>query len=130
MRILLSVMLFFVVTFGYSQTLDGVVSDVIDADTFVLGDQRIRLCGIDAPESGSKGRLGHLFLSDLLRSASLSCRVVGSGTPCDGRSRSSSYNRLVAQCFLDGADIAKILVRSGYAVDVPRYSGGYYGKLN
>jgi len=35
-----------------------------------------------------------------------------------------TYDRCVAVCYLDGADIEAIMVRTGYARDCPRYSGG------
>ena len=35
-----------------------------------------------------------------------------------------TYDRCVAVCYLDGADIEAIMVRNGFARDCPRYSSG------
>lgn len=41
-----------------------------------------------------------------------------------------SYDRVVAQCFLpDGRDLAAELVRTGLALDWPKFSGGRYRHL-
>ena len=41
-----------------------------------------------------------------------------------------SYDRVVAECFLDdGRDLAAELVRSGLALDWPKFSGGKYRHL-
>ncbi len=37
------------------------------------------------------------------------------------------YGRTVATCSVGGIDLADWLVRNGYALDWPRYSGGKYG---
>jgi len=41
-----------------------------------------------------------------------------------------SYDRMVAECFLpDGRDLGAELVRSGLALDWPKFSGGKYRHL-
>lgn len=97
---------------------------VIDGDTIKIGDKRIRLWGIDAPElSEPGGKEAKAFLQGLLLDTKVSCRPRGA----------DRYKRTVAQCFrprgFDKADdIAWILVLNGYARDWPKYSGGYYGR--
>ena len=54
------------------------------------------------------------------------CLQVGNGTPCDGRSKPTNYDRIVAQCFVDGADIAVPMVEQGFACDWVKFSGGAY----
>jgi endonuclease YncB( thermonuclease family) len=53
--------------------------------------------------------------------------VLGKWVKCelDG---SQTYDRCVAVCRLNGADIAEALVQMGRARDCPRYSGGRYRK--
>jgi endonuclease YncB( thermonuclease family) len=54
------------------------------------------------------------------------CIQVGGGTPCDGRSPRTSYDRVVAQCFVGGADVSVQMVERGSACDWTRFSGGTY----
>jgi endonuclease YncB( thermonuclease family) len=84
-------------------------------------------CGIDAPE---KGKTGYLESGELLRrlveGKSVRFIQVGGGTPCDGRSKPTNYDRIVAQCFADGADVAVPLVEQGFVCDWVKFSGGAY----
>jgi endonuclease YncB( thermonuclease family) len=100
---------------------------VIDGDTLTVGRHKIRLCGIDAPERGEPGyKEATDYLRHLTEGKAVQCRPVGAGTPCDGRSRLNSRDRMVATCFVDGRDLAAELVRAGHAKDWPKFSGGYY----
>jgi hypothetical protein len=56
------------------------------------------------------------------------CVQVGDGTPCDGRSKATNRDRIVAQCFVDGADVAASLVGQGVACDWVKFSGGAYSQ--
>jgi endonuclease YncB( thermonuclease family) len=86
---------------------------------------RIRLCGIDAPERECPGYgAAREGLETLVRGKRLRCIQVGSGTPCDGRSKPMNNNRVVAQCFVDGIDVAGSLVERGLACDWDRFSDG------
>lgn len=91
------------------------------------GKVRVRICGIDAPERGQPG-YGQAagVLSNMIEGRTLHCLQVGEGTVCDGRSKPTSRDRIVAQCFLDKADIAGEMVKSHTAGGWPRFSGGYY----
>ena len=66
------------------------------------GKARVRICGIDAPERGqaSYGQAAGM-LSDMIEGKMVHCVQVGEGTPCDGRSKPTSRDRIVAHCFLD-----------------------------
>lgn len=100
---------------------------VVDGDTLYVGGVKIRLCGIQAPEPHERGgRKASNYLKSLTTGRTVSCIPVGSGTPCDGRSRRTSHDRIVAQCFVGDEDLAMSLVRSGNAKDWKRFSGGYY----
>jgi endonuclease YncB( thermonuclease family) len=102
---------------------------VIDGDTLYVGRLKYRLFGIDAP---ARGQLGSQAAADHLRyltmGKTINRRPVGDGTPCDGRSERMSHDRIVAQFFVDGRDIAAEMVRSGHAKDWPTFSGGYYAR--
>ncbi|WP_209691857.1 thermonuclease family protein [Agrobacterium tumefaciens] len=104
-------------------------ASVIDGDTIDIGGQRIRLHGVDAPESaqvcdranGEPYRCGKeaAFALDSFLAASRP-------TLCVEMDR-DRYKRVVAECFrADGANINAWLVRQGHAVDWVRYSKGRY----
>ncbi|MEO1027581.1 MAG: thermonuclease family protein [Pseudomonadota bacterium] len=112
-----------------AQEWESTVSRVVDGDTFQLSRPliRIRLCGVDTPEQGQRGyREATNFTKALVTGKKVECRVVGEGTPCDGRSARNSHSRFVAQCFVDGKDIAMELVKAGHACAWPKYSGQHY----
>lgn len=94
---------------------------VIDGDTIVLNNVRLRLAGIDAPELDHPwGQRSKFALVQLCKGHTITAHI----TP------ELSYDRVVAQCFLpDGRDLAAELVRAGLALDWPRFSGGKYRHL-
>jgi endonuclease YncB( thermonuclease family) len=100
---------------------------VIDGDTVEIGRQRIRLHGIDAPEGGQTctdangkpyicGSKAAFALADFIGETNVRCH------PLDR----DQYGRTVARCFARDTDLAAFLVRSGWALDWPRYSRGAY----
>ena len=120
--------LLLLVSFSASaDSITGAVTKVRDGDTFEIGRQAIRLCGIDAPERNEPGAgKATATLRNLVAGKAVRCIPVGEGTVCDDRSKRTSHDRVVAQCFVTGRDIARILVEAGVACDWPRYSGGAY----
>jgi endonuclease YncB( thermonuclease family) len=86
----------------------------VDGDTIAIGDERIRLYAIDAPELGQPCRDGgdcgaraRAYLSEL---------IAGHTVECTRRSRNDSYGRVIAQCTVDGSDLGRQMVRSGHAM--------------
>src|ERR1700730_10298688 len=100
-------------------------ASIIDGDTLEIHGTRVRLWGIDAPESdqlcrnedSTQYRCGQKAANDL--DAMIARRPV-SCVDLDER----SYNRTVAVCTVAGTDIADWLVRNGHALDWPKYSRG------
>ena len=101
-------------------------ASVIDGDTIEIQGTRIRLHGVDAPESrqechvGGKawrcGQQAALALSDWLGASTVSCQQVAV----------DRYKRIVARCSKGEMDLGSWLVSNGWALDYPRYSEGYY----
>lgn len=89
---------------------------VIDGDTIVINDTRIRLFGIDAPEMDHPlGKKAKWELVALCQGRRITAHPDGS----------LSHDRLVARCYLeDGTDLSAEMVRRGMAIDWARYSGG------
>ena len=97
----------------------GPVERVVDGDTIVVAGQSIRIWGVDAPERFTdEGKQATAFMNEILAGQSVYCRDTGT----------RSWNRIVAQCWVLGSDIARSLVDEGHAVDAPKYSGGYYAE--
>ncbi|HEX9512978.1 MAG TPA: thermonuclease family protein [Puia sp.] len=99
---------------------------VVDGDTLVIKDERIRLWGIDAPElhqicSKDKkevqcGEMAKLALMALVKSGPVECVKVNT----------DQYHRSVSRCTIDTLDIGRLLVMSGWALNYQQYSKGYY----
>lgn len=105
-----------------------------DGDTFWLCATgvctKIRLCGIDAPEADdSGGRDAGAALKSIVADHPVRCVQVGDGTLCDGRSKPTNGDRVVAQCFAAGRDIALEMVQQGQACDWIAFSNGAYAAV-
>ena len=111
---------------------------VVDGDTLEIHGQRIRLWGIDAPESrqtctraGETYRCGQEAANELdrfLRDSTVTCVPEG---------RPDRYRRIVAKCTISrqaGFDLLIVtdagyhMVLQGHALDYPRYSGSFYAR--
>jgi endonuclease YncB( thermonuclease family) len=101
-------------------------ASVIDGDTIEIHNERIRLWGIDAVETGQLcqvngkswrcGRDAAFALDGFLNNVTVEC------SPKD-RDR---YGRTVATCTAREIDVGRWLVLQGWALDYTRYSNGEY----
>ena len=113
---------FFLSTSVQSQKLIKGKAKVIDGDTIHIGNNKIRLHGIDAPEQkqtcsfeGNEWNCGQdatFFLSNLINRKSVNCRV----------NDIDQYKRLVAVCFIDNININQLMIISGWAIAYRYYS--------
>lgn len=101
-------------------------ASIIDGDTVEIHGQRIRLHGIDAPESNQLcerangtdyrcGQVAALALADWIARAEVSCRQTGV----------DRWKRAIAICNVRGEDMGAWLVSSGNALAFRRYSLDY-----
>ncbi len=96
---------------------------VIDGDSLVLGEQKMRLVGLDAPEftqecikDGSRYRCG-ISSRDFLRSI-----IRTGGTTCRSEGR-DKYDRLLVECFSQGESINERMVAAGWAIAYGSFHG-------
>ncbi|KPH09109.1 thermonuclease family protein [Rhizobium acidisoli] len=104
-------------------------ASVVDGDTIDINDTRIRLNGIDAPESWQKCRRadGAEYRCGAAAAFALDNFLAASRpTRCE-QIDVDRYHRVVANCFrADGQNVNAWLVRTGNAVDWIRYSHGAF----
>lgn len=99
---------------------------VIDGDTIDVGDIRVRLHGIDAPErdqpcttvSGQNWACGDWVTRQVHD------RYHGAAARCEATDR-DRYGRVVARCFVGGQDMARAMVREGLVYAYRKYSYDY-----
>ena len=101
------------------------VASVTDGDTLRIGSERIRLHGIDAPESKQTCRAGgKTWACGEAANRALRERLAGRPVGCAERDR-DRYGRIVAVCSVDGADVNAWMVEQGWAMAYRKYSTDY-----
>ncbi|MFT3724082.1 MAG: thermonuclease family protein [Hyphomonadaceae bacterium] len=110
---------------GLPATVSGTAS-VIDADTLEIAKQRIRLVGVDAPESGQKcldanrkfyrcGSVSANALDQWINRNPVTCAIEDT----------DRYGRLLGQCSVRGENVQAWLVSNGLALAYRQYSTAY-----
>lgn len=103
----------------------GGPATVIDGDTLVVGDENVRLFGIDAPElHQSCRRDGQEWPCGTAAADQLSRLVAGQQVFCDSMGV-DQYQRTLAHCVAGTTDINRTMVALGYALAYRRYSQDY-----
>lgn len=103
-------------------------ASVVDGDTIEIRGERIRIYGIDAPESGqlcTDGR-GKAYRCGQTAALALDEIVRGMTVRCDDRGR-DRYRRMIGVCRVGELDVGEAMVRSGMAIAYRRYSMDYVG---
>jgi endonuclease YncB( thermonuclease family) len=97
----------------------------VDGDTIEIRGRRIRIYGIDAPESAQLceaerkqyrcGQRAALALSDYLGARTVECR----------KESVDQWQRVVARCAVGTEDVGAYMVREGWAIAYRKYSTEY-----
>ena len=99
---------------------------IIDGDTLKISDERIRLHGIDAPETNQSCMdvRGNQWSCGRQSTSALASLIDGRPIICKGRER-DRYRRLIAVCFAGSKDLNAEMVRQGWALAYRKYSTDY-----
>lgn len=100
--------------------------NVIDGDTIDVGDVRVRIHGIDAPEKGQtcQSEQNLKWACGEWVNQQVRVRLQGQRATCK-RVDTDKYGRAVATCFVNGEDIGRGLVSDGLAFAYRKYSMAY-----
>ena len=94
----------------------------IDGDSLKVGQQEVRLFGIDAPElTQTCTRGGKPWACGSASADQLSKLVTGKQVKCEPVG-TDKYGRILARCSAGNTDINRIMVATGYALAYRRYS--------
>lgn len=124
MRSTLVLLLLFTATPTQAADITG-TAKVVDGDTLEIGNSRIRLHGIDAPEGKQRCRKGEEeYRCGDVAAQALTRLVAGRLVACIPRDQ-DQYGRTVAVCRVGRTDINDWMVRQGNAVAYRKYSTAY-----
>jgi endonuclease YncB( thermonuclease family) len=99
---------------------------IVDGDTVWIGATKIRLEGIDAPESDQMclNPTGKAWNCGIASRDELAKRTSGKVWSCQATG-TDRYGRTLARCEVGGEDIQRWMVRNGWALSFVRYSRAY-----
>jgi len=121
-----------VVVFLVSASFSGVAAQLVgratvtDGDTLIVAKQRIRLWGIDAPESAQQctTNAGRAWPCGRRSAAALDGYVLDKTVRCQPKD-TDRYGRVVAECFVQGQSVNQRMVRAGWAVAYRQYATAF-----
>jgi endonuclease YncB( thermonuclease family) len=97
----------------------------IDGDSLMVGQQEVRLFGIDAPEfTQTCTRAGLPWACGSAAADQLSKLVAGKHVSCVSMG-TDQYGRTLARCTAGVTDVNRVMVATGYALAFRRYSMDY-----
>ena len=100
--------------------------NVVDGDTIKRGKIKIRLHGIDAPESKQtcKTRKQKIYPCGYKSTAFLKSLIKNKDVICYGKNK-DRYGRLIAVCFSENLNLNSTMVKEGWAIAYRYYSKDY-----
>lgn len=113
-----------------TMTLDG-KAKVVDGDTISVGGNRVRLHGIDAPESGQTcdNANGLSYKCGQVATDRLSALIGANEVRCEVKDK-DRYGRLVAVCFSKQINLNEQLVFEGLVLAYQKYSEDFVNAEN
>ena len=101
-------------------------ASVVDGDTLDIHDQRIRLFGIDAPESHQMclDATGGFYRCGSIAANALDVWIAGNPVSCVDKGK-EKWGRTIGECTVRGASIQGWLVEHGYAIAYRSFSKAY-----
>lgn len=104
---------------------------IIDGDTIEVNSEKIRLHGIDTPETKQKCfNNNHLQYSCGERATKELRDIIGTNEVSCIRKDKDRYGRSVSVCYVKGQNINALLVERGWAVAYRKYSKDYVDNEN
>lgn len=99
---------------------------VVDGDTIKSGKIKIRLHGIDAPESKQtcKTRKKKIYPCGYKSTVFLKSLIKNKDVACYGKNK-DRYGRLIAVCFTENLNLNSTMVKEGWAIAYRYYSKDY-----
>ena len=123
--LIFSLIFFFSILYFFESRLIKGYAKIIDGDTIHIGKNKIRLHGIDAPETKQKcifnekkwecGKSSTLYLKKLVSKKIVECEINGT----------DRYKRFIGTCFVNKKNLNKLIVKNGWAIAYRYYSKKY-----
>mgnify|MGYP003956726405 CR=1 FL=1 len=129
------IVIFFLSLFFFNFNLLADKIEVIDGDTIIVNNEKIRFSGIDTPElKQTCEKEGKIYYCGLIAKKIL-IEKIGKKIPKCISEGKDIYKRTLAECFINGKSLSVFLVRSGYAFAYRKYSKKFvededFAKLN
>ena len=116
------------ISIGHAADLAGQAT-IIDGDTIEIHGTRIRLFGIDAPESRQTCEAaGQVYRCGQQAALALADHIGRHTVSCTSKGDPDRYGRMIAICTASGDDLSAWLVEQGWALAYRRYSTAYVGQ--
>jgi len=124
-RLIFTTILLLLLTFPAHADITG-KPRIIDGDTVEIAGERIRLNGIDTPETNQSclDNTGKRWRCGREATLALTAIVGDQAVTCKGGER-DKYKRLIAICFAGTKDLNAEMVRQGWAPAYRKYSTAY-----
>tara|TARA_B100001741_G_C16448565_1_gene549240 strand:- start:171 stop:677 length:507 start_codon:yes stop_codon:yes gene_type:complete len=99
---------------------------VIDGDTIVVNNNKIRLHGIDAPEKNQicKNIKNQPYKCGI-SSKNVLIKIIGMNTVNCKKKGRDRYKRIIGICFVDNVNVNQQMVKLGWALAYRKYSKDY-----